>query len=71
MTYEKLETLSRIYNTLLLINTKGEDTMIMGDCLKALKSFILNEQKELEVAMNTKATTDDIKAEIAKNEEEE
>ena len=70
MTYEKLETLSRIYNTLLLINTKGEDTMVMGDCLRALKSFILNEQKELEVAMNTKATTDDIKAEIAKNEEE-
>ena len=70
MTYEKLDTMSRIYNTLLLINTKGEDTMVMGDCLKALKSFILNEQKELEVAMNTKVTTDDIKAEIAKNEEE-
>ena len=66
MTYEKLETLSCIYNTLLLINTKGEDTMVMGDCLRALKSFILNEQKELEVAMNTKATTDD----ITKNEEE-
>lgn len=70
MTYEKLDVMSRIYNTLLLINTKGEDTMVMGDCLRALKSFILNEQKELEVAMNTKATTDDIKAEIAKNEEE-
>lgn len=70
MTYEKLDTMSRIYNTLLLINTKGEDTMVMGDCLRALKSFILNEQKELEVAMSTKATTDDIKAEIAKNEEE-
>lgn len=70
MTYEKLDVMSRIYNTLLLINTKGEDTMVMGDCLRALKSFILNEQKELEVVMNTKATTDDIKAEIAKNEEE-
>ena len=70
MTYEKLDVMSRIYNTLLLINTKGEDTMVMGDCLRALKSFILNEQKELEVAMNTKATTDDIKTEIAKNEEE-
>lgn len=70
MTYEKLDAMSRIYNTLLLINTKGEDTMIMGDCLRALKSFILNEQKELEVAMNTKATIDDIKAENAKNEEE-
>ena len=49
MNYEKLETLSRIYNTLLLINTKGEDTLVMADCLNAMKSFILNEQKELEV----------------------
>lgn len=48
MTYEKLETLSRIYNTLLLVNTKGEDTIIMGDCLKALQAFVLNEKKELE-----------------------
>ena len=49
MSYEKLETLSRIYNTLLLINTKGEDTLVMADCLNAMKSFILNEQKELEI----------------------
>lgn len=49
MSYEKLETLSRIYNTLLLINTRGEDTLVMADCLNAMKSFILNEQKELEV----------------------
>ena len=60
MTYEKLETLSRIYNTLLLVNTKGEDTMVMGDCLRAMKSFILNEQKELEVAINTEATTQEV-----------
>ena len=49
MTYEKLETLSRIYNTLLLISTKGEDTIIMADCLKAIKNFVINEQKELEI----------------------
>ena len=60
MTYEKLETLSRIYNTLLLINTKGEDTIIMADCLNALRSFVTNEQRELEVAMNTKATTQEV-----------
>ena len=39
MTYEKLETLSRIYNTLLLINTKGEDTLVMADCLRAMQEF--------------------------------
>lgn len=48
MNYEKLENLSRIYNTLLLINTKGEDTLTMADCLKAFRSFILNEKKEIE-----------------------
>lgn len=60
MTYEKLETLSRIYNTLLLINTKGEDTLVMADCLNAMRAFIQNEQKELEVAMNTKATPEGV-----------
>lgn len=60
MTYEKLETLSRIYNTLLLINTKGEDTIVMADCLNALRSFVTNEQRELEVAMNTKATQQEV-----------
>lgn len=48
MTYEKLETLSRIYNTLLLINTKGEDTLVMADCLKALRNFILTNQSKEE-----------------------
>lgn len=48
MTYEKLETLSRIYNTLLLVNTKGEDTMVMGDCLKALQTLILTEKRDLD-----------------------
>ena len=48
MTYEKLETLSRIYNTLLLINTKGEDTLTMADCLKALRNFILTNQSKEE-----------------------
>lgn len=60
MTYEKLETLSRIYNTLLLINTKGEDTLVMADCLNAMRTFVQSEQKELEVAINTKATVEGV-----------
>ncbi len=47
MTYEKLDTLSRIYNTLLTISTKGEDTMTMANCLSLFRSFILNEQQEI------------------------
>jgi DNA modification methylase len=35
-----IEQLGRIYNTLMLIRTSGEDTVIMGDCLKALKDWI-------------------------------
>lgn len=48
MNYEQLETLSRIYNTFLMISTKGEDTMLMADCMKALKQFILTEQQKLQ-----------------------
>jgi hypothetical protein len=53
MTYEKLETLSRIYNTLLLIKTCGEDTMMMTDCLRAMKGFITKEQSELDILTAT------------------
>lgn len=52
MTYEKLETLSRIYNTLLLINTKGEDTIVMAECLNALKTFVLNEKKIIDTTVS-------------------
>ena len=41
ITKEQLTQLSRIYNTLLQVNTHGEDTMIMGDCLRALQRIIL------------------------------
>ena len=60
MTYEKLETLSRIYNTLLLINTKGEDTIVMADCLNAMRTFVVNEQRELEIAMDNKASQQEV-----------
>ena len=34
---EQLEQLTRIYNTMLNIGTKGEDTLVMADCLRALE----------------------------------
>jgi hypothetical protein len=40
--------LTRIYNTLLLVRTSGEDTVIMGDCLKALKDWIQTANAEEE-----------------------
>lgn len=48
MTMEKLEMLSRIYNTLLTVSTKGEDTVTMGECLKALRQFILSEKENID-----------------------
>ena len=41
ITKEQLTQFSRIYNTLLQVNTRGEDTMVMGDCLRALQRLIL------------------------------
>lgn len=47
MNYNDLELLTRIYNTLLLVNTKGEDTMIMGECLKTFQNFLLTKKQEV------------------------
>ena len=40
MTPEQLKRLEQIYNTFLLVETKGENTIIMGQTLRALKMFI-------------------------------
>ena len=37
---EQLEQLTRIYNTMLNIGTKGEDTLVMADCLRALEQVV-------------------------------
>ena len=39
ITQEQLVQLSRIYNTLLTIETKGENTLIMADCVRALQQL--------------------------------
>ena len=54
MNYNDLELLTRIYNTLLLVNTKGEDTMIMGECLRALQNFVLTKKQEFTDEINKK-----------------
>lgn len=39
--------LMRIYNTLMLVETKGESTLTFADCLRALQTLINNlQQKE-------------------------
>lgn len=39
MTNEQFTQLQRIYNTLGEISTKGEDTLMMADCLRALQQL--------------------------------
>ena len=40
ITREQVEQLTRIYNTMLEIRTKGEDTLVMADCLRALQQVV-------------------------------
>ena len=41
ITQEQLVQLTRIYNTLLNVHTKGEDGFIMTDCMRALQQVIV------------------------------
>lgn len=36
--------LTALYNTMAMVETKGENTVLMGDCLKYLKQLIAEEQ---------------------------
>lgn len=38
------DNLVKLYNTLLLIETKGESTKIMGQCLQFIEQMIAEEQ---------------------------
>ena len=42
-----------LYNTLSLVSTKGEDTILMGECLKQLRDFI-NRLVDLQEEKNNK-----------------
>lgn len=46
MKEQQVKSLTQIYNTLLLVSTRGEDTVIMAECLKALQRVIEEGAKE-------------------------
>lgn len=58
MKKEELVFLNQIQNTLELISTKGEDTLLMADCLRALKHFI-QQQKETQLTQEKKETKEE------------
>lgn len=39
MKEQDINFLKVLYNTLSLVSTKGEDTILMGECLKQLRDF--------------------------------
>ena len=43
---EDMQFLAQLYNTLKLISTRGDDTVLMGQCLVALEQFIQQKEKE-------------------------
>lgn len=47
MDTQSLQILVNIHNALFNISTKGEDTLIMAECLNTLKSFIYNQQEKI------------------------
>lgn len=53
MTQFQLEQLIKIYNILTTISTKGEDTIIMAECLNLFYPLILQLQKQL-IQINNK-----------------
>lgn len=53
MTQENVEILGRIINALASISTKGEDTLIMADCLRALQQVYQDVSKTDDVKETT------------------
>lgn len=41
MTQEQYNQLTRIFSTLGIINTRGEDTLNMAECLMALRNLLM------------------------------
>ena len=47
MNINDLQTLANIHNTLLNIETKGENTILLAQCLVSLKTFVEEKAKEI------------------------
>lgn len=59
MTQEQITQLTRIYNTLLLVKTSGEDTLTMADSLRALEAIIVDAAKMAQARAVVEADTEE------------
>ena len=51
MTQEQVNQFVRIYNTLCTVSTRGEDTIVMGECLRAMQVLA----QEIQIIENDKS----------------
>ena len=60
MTRQQAEQFISIYNTLLNVSTRGEDTLIMADCLRALERVVkqINEEQETKTGFTPEAAVE-------------
>jgi hypothetical protein len=56
MTQTHLENLIRVYNALLGISTKGEDTVMMGQCLAVMRDILTEVQNAMSSEVEAPAT---------------
>jgi hypothetical protein len=61
MSEKQIQDLTRLYNTLLLISTKGEDTLIMAECLKALQTIVEEGAAEAGIELKRKPVENEVK----------
>lgn len=52
------EKLTRLYNTLLMVETKGGNTKIMAECLRFLEQMIQEEQQAAKKANEPKVVSE-------------
>lgn len=67
MSEKQVKGLTQIYNTLLLISTRGEDTMIMAECLKALQRVIEEGAAEAGLKVQEGPAEEEVKAEVVED----
>ena len=58
MTQTHLENLIRVYNALLGISTKGEDTVMMGQCLAVMRDILTEVQNAMSSEVEAPAAVD-------------
>ena len=56
---EYINQLARVYNTLFNINTKGEDTLLLADCLRAFQAILGQMSQEVQQQSIEQATEEE------------